>query len=465
MDDSGDAALRHNLAVVVLAAGHSTRMQSDVPKFLHLLAGVPLIEHVIRTAARLRPAQLIVTLGPNGQAVRDIVGARADFAVQHDALGTADAVAAAVPLLSPDITHVLVLYADVPLVEPAQLTALVDMAMSQDTLIVALSFTPTEPGSYGRFVFDGQRVAGVVEAADDVRPDAGAVARNSGIGCFRRDWLAEQLPLVPRSPKGEYYLTSLFQMAATTGPAQPIALLDVPADSVGGVDDRLKLADAERLLRRRINERWLRAGVTLVDPDHTYIDIDVEIGRDSRIEPGCMLRGRSVVGARCRIGPATTLEDSVLGDEVAVYSSWLTGATVGAGVDIGPYAHLRPGTMVEAGVHIGNYAELKNAHIGAGTAIGHFSYVGDAVVGRDVNIGAGTITCNFDGRQKHMTRIGDGAFIGSDTMLIAPVEIGEGARTGAGAVVNRSVPPGQTVAGVPARRIGSSRPGGPAEQG
>jgi bifunctional UDP-N-acetylglucosamine pyrophosphorylase/glucosamine-1-phosphate N-acetyltransferase len=297
----------------------------------------------------------------------------------------------------------------------------------------------------------------VIEAADDDRVYREPVVCNSGIGCFRRDWLAEQLPRVPFSAKGEYYLTELFAMAAGEQHPQPMVLLDAPLDAVQGVDDRVKLADAEATLRRRINERWMLEGVTLVDPDHTYIDIDVVLAPDTRIEPGCHLRGRTIVGPRCTLGPATILEDTVLGNDVAVYSSWISGSVIGDGVDVGPYAHLRPGSVIEAGVHIGNYVETKNARIGSGTAIGHFSYVGDAELGHGVNVGAGTITCNFDGVRKHRTVIGDGVFLGSDTMLVAPVEVGEGARTGAGSVVNRDVPPGRTVAGVPARIIGPKR--------
>lgn len=465
LDDPGDSPQRDNLAVVVLAAGQSTRMRSATPKFLHPLAGIPLIEHVVRAAERLRPAQLVITLGPHSQAVRDVIGERAEYALQSKALGTANAVACALDKVDASSKYVLVLYADVPLIEAERLAALVELAEREHPLIAALSFDLSEPGSYGRFRFDGERVLGVVEAADDERVYDAPVACNSGIGCFQRAWLAEQLPRIPLSPKGEFYLTDLFAMAAASDRHAPIVLVDAPVESVTGVDDRLRLAEVERVLRRRINERWMRSGVTLVDPAQTYIDVDVVIAPDSRIEPGCMLRGKTVVGPRCTLGPATVLEDTVLGNDVAAYSSWLSGAVVGDGVDIGPYAHLRPGTIIEGGVHIGNYVEMKNARIGTGSAVGHFSYLGDAEIGRGVNIGAGTITCNYDGRQKHMTRIGDGAFIGSDTMLIAPVEVGEGSRTGAGSVVNRSVPDGRTVAGVPARVIGPRRASDTSDKG
>jgi bifunctional UDP-N-acetylglucosamine pyrophosphorylase/glucosamine-1-phosphate N-acetyltransferase len=432
-------------------------MRSAVPKFLHPLAGVPLIEHVLRAAEALEPACIVVTIGPHTQVVRDVLGERADYALQPDARGTADAVRCALARLRPDVERVLVLYADVPLIEPERLAALVDVAEERQALIAALAFTLDDPGSYGRFQYDGDRVSGVIEAADDNRIYSEPVVCNSGIGCFHYAWLAQQLPQVPLSRKGEYYLTDLFSMAAREDHPHPIVLLDAPLESVSGVDDRVKLAAAERSMRRRINERWMRAGVTLVDPDHTYIDVDVVLAPDSRIEPGSTLRGATVVGPRCTIGPASVLEDVVLGNDVAVYSSWITGSVIGDGVDVGPYAHLRPGSVVEAGVHIGNYVETKNARIGAGTAVGHFSYLGDAEIGRGVNVGAGTVTCNYDGVAKHRTQVGDGAFLGSDTMLIAPVEVGEGARTGAGSVVNRDVPPGRTVAGVPARVVGPKR--------
>ncbi|MBA2452473.1 MAG: UDP-N-acetylglucosamine diphosphorylase/glucosamine-1-phosphate N-acetyltransferase, partial [Chloroflexia bacterium] len=219
----------------------------------------------------------------------------------------------------------------------------------------------------------------------------------------------------------------------------------------------VELSEAERIIRRRINRQHMLAGVTLVDPDSTYIDADVEIGEDTRIEPGTIVRRGSRIGGGCVIGPAAVIEDSTIGDRVTVRSSFVQSSVIDDDADVGPYAHLRPGTRIASGVHIGNYVETKNATVGSGTHIGHFSYIGDAEIGSRVNVGAGTITCNFDGFQKHKTTVGDDVFIGCDTMLVAPVEVGEGARTGAGSVVTKPVPPGATVVGVPARLIRRSR--------
>jgi bifunctional UDP-N-acetylglucosamine pyrophosphorylase/glucosamine-1-phosphate N-acetyltransferase len=275
---------------------------------------------------------------------------------------------------------------------------------------------------------------------------------NSGMSCYRRDWLEEHIRRVPLSPKGEYYLTALTELAAATPwPRDPVLPVVAPAELALGVNDRAELAEAERLIRERINLGHMRAGVTLVDPRASWIDADVRIGEDTRIEPGSVLRGATAVGRGCRIGPHTVLDDSVIADDVTILSSWLESARVGSGTRIGPYSHLRPGASIAAGVHIGNYVEIKNSSVGTGTHIGHFSYVGDASLGERVNVGAGTVTCNFDGHDKHRTEIGDDVFVGSGSMLVAPVTLGERSRTGAGSVVTRPVDPDTLVYGTPAR--------------
>jgi bifunctional UDP-N-acetylglucosamine pyrophosphorylase/glucosamine-1-phosphate N-acetyltransferase len=273
---------------------------------------------------------------------------------------------------------------------------------------------------------------------------------NSGILCFEDAWLWPHLARVERRPGGEVYLTDLIAMARDEG--RTVGALQV-ADplEVMGVDHRLKLAQAEAEMRRRINEALMLGGVTLIDPATTYVEAGVEIGPDTVVWPNTLLQGQTRIGSRCTIGPGSVIRGSTIGDDCKVELSVVEQAVMEAGSDVGPFGHLRKGAHLGAGAHMGNFGELKNSYLGPGAKMGHFSYLGDATVGAEANIGAGTITCNYDGRRKHPTIIGQGAFIGSDTMLVAPVEIGEGARTGAGAVVTRDVPAGGLVYGVPAR--------------
>jgi bifunctional UDP-N-acetylglucosamine pyrophosphorylase/glucosamine-1-phosphate N-acetyltransferase len=252
------------------------------------------------------------------------------------------------------------------------------------------------------------------------------------------------------SPKGEYYLTDLIAMAI----AEEQKVEALPAQDsaeVLGVNTRVHLAQAEAAMRQRINERWMLSGVTFIDPQTTFIDADVTLGQDTVIYPNTHIQGETRIGVECRIGPNTIIRDSTLGDRCVALASVIEGSVLEQDVDIGPFGHLRQGAHLAAGVHMGNFGEVKNAYLGPGTKMGHFSYLGDATVGQNVNIGAGTITCNYDGKRKHRTVLEDGVFIGSDTMLVAPVQLGEGARTGAGAVVTRDVPPGALAYGVPAR--------------
>ncbi|MEJ2208597.1 MAG: bifunctional UDP-N-acetylglucosamine diphosphorylase/glucosamine-1-phosphate N-acetyltransferase GlmU [Anaerolineae bacterium] len=315
-----------------------------------------------------------------------------------------------------------------------------------------LTFRPENPAGYGRIVREAGtgRVLAIVEHDEATAEQREIGEVNSGILCFEDDWLWPHLARVERRPGGEVYLTDLIAMARDEDRA--VAALQV-ADplEVMGVDHRLKLARAEAEMRRRLNEALMLSGVTLIDPATTYIEAGVEIGADTVVWPNTLLQGQTRIGSRCTVGPGSVIRDSTIGDDCKVELSVVEQAVMEAGSDVGPFGHLRKGAHLGAGAHMGNFGELKNSYLGPGAKMGHFSYLGDATVGAEANIGAGTITCNYDGRRKHPTTIGQGAFIGSDTMLVAPVEVGDGARTGAGSVVTRDVPAGGLAYGVPAR--------------
>jgi bifunctional UDP-N-acetylglucosamine pyrophosphorylase/glucosamine-1-phosphate N-acetyltransferase len=306
-------------------------------------------------------------------------------------------------------------------------------------------------------------VIGIVEDDRATPQQKGIGEWNCGLYAFQSTWLWPHLAALPRSKNGEYLLTDLVAEAASKGGVHAVVTHD-PAP-VLGINNRLHLAQAEAVLRQRIRERVMLGGVTLIDPPSTFIDAGVTIGQDTVVHPNSTVSGSTVIGKDCRIGPNSIIVDSTIGDRCRVVASVVEKATLEEGVEVGPFGHVRPESYLEAGVHLGNFTEVKKSRLGRNTRMGHFSYIGDATVGAEVNIGAGTITCNFDGVAKHRTVIGDGAFIGSDTMLVAPVEVGEGAVTGAGSVVNRDVPPGALAVGVPARirRKGRLRP--PSEQG
>ncbi len=439
------------LAVVILAAGEGTRMKSSVPKVLHPLAGRPMVWYSVEMAARLSVDRPVLVVGCDADAVRQVLGEAVVYVEQADRLGTGHAVLQARSLLAGRSQAVLVCYADMPLLTPDSLGRLVDLQQHSGAAIAMLTLLADDPMSFGRVVrgMDGQVQAIVEEAV--ATPEQLAIRElNAGVYCFAADWLWSRLPDLPLSPKGEYYLTDLVAMAVAEG-QRVEALVSEDAEELLGINNRVHLARAEAIMRRRINEQWMLAGVTLVDPAATYIEATVELGADTVIYPHTYLQGATTVGVGCEIGPNTLVRDSQIGERCVVRASVVEEARVEDGVNIGPFAHLRKGAHLGPGVHVGNFGEIKNSYLGPGTKMGHFSYVGDATIGAEVNIGAGTITCNFDGQHKQRTVIEDGAFIGSDTMLVAPVRIGAGAKTGAGAVVTHDVPPGSLAYGVPAR--------------
>jgi bifunctional UDP-N-acetylglucosamine pyrophosphorylase/glucosamine-1-phosphate N-acetyltransferase len=441
-----------SLTIVVLAAGQGTRMRSELPKVMHPLAGRPMVHFVIDAARALEPALLAVVVGYGQEQVRAALGDGVAYAVQAEQLGTGHALLQARSQVEGRGDSVLVLYGDSPLIRPETLRRMVERHEGAGAAVTLLTFSPPDPAGYGRVVRDaeGGGVVAVVEE-EEATPRQRLIGEvNSGILCFRDAWLWSHLPRVERSAGGEVYLTDLIAAASAGGEAVAALKVDDPLE-VMGVDNRLKLASAEAEMRRRINERWMWEGVTFIDPATTYVEAGVEIGRDSVIWPNSLLQGQTRIGRACTIGPGSLVRDSTVGDGCRVELSVVESAIMEEGSDVGPFGHLRKGAHLGPGAHMGNFGEVKNSYLGAGVKMGHFSYLGDATVGDGANIGAGTITCNYDGRQKHPTIIGQGAFIGSDTMLVAPVEVGDGAKTGAGSVVTRDVPAGGLAYGVPAR--------------
>ncbi len=438
-------------SIIILAAGQGVRMKSSLPKVLHPLGGKPLIHHVLDTARAISDNLPVVVIGHGGDQVRAAVGDAGQCVVQEEQLGTAHAVQTARPLLEGKSDLVLVMNSDMPLLTTQTLQQMIEVQTANPGPITMLTILSSDSHGFGRVVRDGRgMVQAIVEEAHATPEQLAIRELNAGVYCFRAEWLWQALKRIPLSPKGEYYLTDTVGLAAAEGMPIEVAATDDPAEALG-INTRIHLAEAETLLRQRVNRRWMLSGVTIIDPATTYIEADVTIGSDTTIHPNTHLRGQTTIGSGCRIGPNSILTDTRVGDGCLVLASVSESAILEDHVSMGPFCHLRKGAHLGPGVHMGNFGEVKSSYLGPGTKMGHFSYIGDATIGNNVNIGAGTITCNFDGEHKHPTVIGDDAFIGSDTMLVAPVTIGERARTGAGSVVTHDVPPDTIVVGVPAR--------------
>ena len=440
---------------MVLAAGKGTRMRSELPKVLHPLRGRPIVAHVVDALRRAGVRRPLIVVGPDHRRVREALGGEVDYVFQRDPLGSGHALLQAIPRLR-DRAVAYVLNGDMPLVSPETLRALRRRVREGAAAAVAAG-TLSETRRYGRIVRDADgRFLRIVEDAD-ATPDEAAIREvNAGFYCVRVHDIAASLRRVrPANRQGEYYLPDAVNVLAAAG--SPVAVVPVAdLEELAGVNTRAELAAADAILRRRVLERLMDGGVTVLDPATTFVDDTVKVGRDTVLHPGTFLTGRTVVGPNCTVGPGARVHDSVLERGVRVWDSWVEESRIGGGTRVGPFAHLRPGTVVGRDVEIGNFAELKNSRVGDRTKVHHKSYLGDARIGVEVNIGAGTITCNYGlDRRKHRTTIGDRAYIGSDSMLVAPVRIGREAATGAGSVVTKDVPPRRMAVGVPARVIRS----------
>ena len=458
------------LAGVVMAAGRGKRMKSKVPKILHKVCGRELVAYPVEALRQAGVPRIVVVVSPDTEdAVKALLGDSAEYVCQAEPLGTGHALLQAAALLKGRAEHVLAINSDMPLVRPETLRDLAELHVSLGAGVSLVSALPPEPGDLARLVRDETgRVVDIVESRDEAPGAEGnSGARSSGIGpsgagpsgagyevngggyCFQAGWLWDNLPNVGKGPSGELYLTAMVPMAISQGRSVEALAVEDPLEFVG-INTRVHLSRAEALLRQRIRERWMLEGVTMMDPASTFLDATVEVGPDTVIYPNTMVLGRSRIGSDCAIGPGSVVQDSTIGDGCRVVASFAEEATLEDTVEVGPFSHLRPGTYLERDVHIGNFSEVKNSRLGQGVAMGHFGYMGDATVGANVNVGAGMVTCNYDGISKHRTIVEEGAFIGCDTMFVAPVKMGAGAVTGAGAVVTKDVPPGRLAVGVPA---------------
>ena len=437
---------------VVLAAGLGTRMKSRTPKVLHPLCGRPVLAYVLDAARAATGERPLVVYSPPTAAIRDAFAEEADFALQDEPRGTGDALRAALAVVPAEAAEIVVLSGDVPLIDAGLLAELLDGHREAGAALSLVSVVTAEPARLGRVVRDDDGdVQRIVEVSDATEDELEIDEVNSGIYAMDVTWLRARIGHLRPSPAtGELYLTELVALARADG--RTIATVEVGDDgSLAGINDRAQLADATYRLRERINRGHLLAGVTMDDPSTAYVDATVELEADVVLEPNVILRGRTTIGAGTRIGSGSQLIDAVVGRDCRIWASVLESSEVEDEVSIGPFAHLRPGSSIGRGAKLGNYAEVKNSRLEAGVQQHHFSYLGDAHVGARTNIGAGTITANYDGTRKTRTTIGEGAFIGVDTMLVAPVTVGDGAKTGAGAVVTRDVPAGKLAVGVPAR--------------
>ena len=432
------------LTVVILAAGLGTRMKSRKAKVLHRAGGKALVEHVVETARALtRPERIFVVVGHQaGEVERTLAGTGVRFVEQKEQKGTGHAVTAGRDVLAGLDGYLMVLYGDSPLLRVETLRRLVEMETAGDAAATLLTARMDDPTGYGRVIRDGQgRVRRVVEQKAATREQLEIREANMGIYCFRADLFWRHAgELRPDNPAREYYLTDMAEILNRAGHrVDPMEIAD--AGEALGINDRLELAAADRILRERKLRELMAGGVTIEKPETVTIDADVEIGMDTVIEPFAQIRGRTTIGENCRIGSCAIVEDSRLGDEVEIGPfTMVVRSRLERGVHAGPFARLRMDNDVAEGAQIGNFVELKKTRLGAGAKAMHLAYLGDSTIGAAVNVGAGTITCNYDGVEKHGTVIGDGAFVGSNSTLVAPLEIGAGSYVAAGSVITQPVP-------------------------
>lgn len=428
------------LKTLILAAGKGTRMKSELPKVIHEVNGIPMISKIIKVLEILKPEENILILGHKKEEVLKVVGEDADYVVQTEQLGTGHAVLQAKDKLEDYDGDVMVLCGDTPLLREETLEELYKFHRDTDSVTTILTSIYNNPFGYGRIVKENGLVKAIVEEKEADAEIKKIKEVNAGVYCFKGRELFDALSKITNNnEKGEYYLTDVIGIQVGEGKKVQSFVLNDNIEILG-VNSKVELAQASKVLRDRKNIELMEKGAILIDPSAVYAEEDVKVGRDTVIYPGVVLQGKTVIGDNCQILGTTRIIDSTLGDNIKVESSVIEESILEEGVTVGPFAHLRPKSHLKEKVHIGNFVEIKKSTLEKGVKAGHLTYLGDAQIGEDTNIGAGTITCNYDGKNKFKTVVGKNSFIGSDSMLVAPVIIGENALVGAGSVITKDVP-------------------------
>ncbi len=430
------------IVAVVLAAGKGTRMKSSLPKVLHAVGGKPMLRHVMIAAKEAGANRTVVVVGFGGEQVAMTIGAGAEYVTQAQQLGTGHALMQTKDALKNFSGTILLLCGDTPLLQGDTLKALCESHRSGNATATVLTAVPTDPSGYGRILRnEAGDVYGIVEQKDATAEQLKIDEINTGIYCFESGPLFAALDgLNCNNAQKEYYLTDVLSILARSG-KRVGAVQAGDFEETLGINSRVQLAEAEMILRRRKLVELMESGVTVMDPGSTFVDAGVSIGKDTILYPFTWIEGNTVIGEDCRIGPNTRISDSILGNSITLHFSYIHECKVHDGVTAGPYVHLRPDTELLSGVKVGNFVEIKNSQVGQGSKVPHLSYIGDTDMGSGVNIGCGSITVNYDGKKKHRTLIGNDAFIGCNSNLVAPVSVGDGAYTAAGSTITKDVPP------------------------
>jgi bifunctional UDP-N-acetylglucosamine pyrophosphorylase/glucosamine-1-phosphate N-acetyltransferase len=427
------------LKTLILAAGKGTRMKSDLPKVLHKVNGIPMIKKIIEILEKLNSQENILILGHEKEMILDALG-NVQYVVQDKQLGTGHAIMMAEEKLKDYDGDIMVVCGDTPVLTSETLEKMYKKHTESGAVTTILTSIVEDPYGYGRIVKENNTVKAIVEEKEAKEDEKKIKEINAGVYCFDSKKLFEALSKIEKHvEKDEYYLTDVIGINVNDGEKVETYILE-NNEEVLGVNSKVQLAEADAILRNRKNTDLMNNGVILIDPKNTYIEDSVEIGIDTVIYPGALLQGKTVIGKNCEITGDTRILDSKIGNNVIIQSSVIKESILEQGVTIGPFAHIRPKSHLKEKVHIGNFVEVKKSVLETGVKAGHLTYLGDAEIGADTNIGAGTITCNYDGKNKHKTKIGRNVFIGSDTMLVAPLEIGDEALTGAGSVITKDVP-------------------------
>ncbi|MDR7240309.1 bifunctional UDP-N-acetylglucosamine diphosphorylase/glucosamine-1-phosphate N-acetyltransferase GlmU [Neobacillus drentensis] len=431
----------HNRYAVILAAGQGTRMKSKLYKVLHPVCGKPMVQHVVDQVMKLNIQEIVTIIGHGAEMVQAQLGDSSKYALQDQQLGTAHAVNQAQSMLDGKAGVTIVVCGDTPLIKAETMEALFKHHEELNAKATILTARISDPTGYGRIVRNSAGLVEKIVEHKDASEDERKISEiNTGTYCFDNLALFEALKNVSNdNVQGEYYLPDVIEILKMQGEVVT-AFQTAEFEETLGVNDRVALAEAERIMRIRTNTAHMRNGVTIIDPANTYIETDVEIGQDTVIYPGTMIKGKTVIGSECQIGPNSEIDSCHIGDQTVIRQSVAHNSSIGAQVNIGPFAHIRPESMIHNEVKIGNFVEIKKAIFGKGSKASHLSYIGDAEVGSDVNIGCGSITVNYDGKNKYLTKIEDGVFIGCNSNLVAPVTIGKGAYVAAGSTITKDVP-------------------------